>query len=674
MRIPILHILPASALPAGAPPAVRALTWLIGALALAVAPQVLYLPVWVSALAFAAGGWRLLAARRAWPLPGKWTRVVLAFAGLSGVYLQFGTVLGRDAGTALLVVMTALKLLEAKTRRECVLLLFLGYFLIIATFLYVQSIAAALYLFAAVLALTGALIHLNKAADASSARASLRLAGVMLVQAMPFMLALFVLFPRVSGSLWGMEQSARGARSGLSEEMTPGAFSALAQSQDVAFRAAFSGPLPAPRERYWRGPVFWHTDGRTWSPGHGAATPPALQASGAALSYSITLEPHQKTWLFALDLPANIPPDATLSGDFQLRANAPVERRIRYEMRSYPNYQTGAPSAAELRRALQLPSDANPRTRALATSWRMELAELNDDAKLVQHALAYFNQQPFFYTLTPPLLGVAAGDHPVDEFLFDTRRGFCEHYSAAFATLMRAAGVPARVVTGYQGGELNPIGGYLTVRQSDAHAWTEVWLAGRGWVRVDPTGAVAPQRIERGVAAALDAAVAGDADFAVQNGLWRRAWLQARFRWDAVNYRWGQWVLGYNAARQRQLLSQFGLDALVERGAAALGLALVALLAVLFAAFSLQLLRNRPAHDAALKLYRRFCAKLARRGVVRAPHEGPMDFAARAAAALPQCEQEIIFISRLYCTLRYAAHQPAHAYAQLNNRVNEFKL
>lgn len=667
-----MRLLPALPAPNLAHPAgAQAVLWVAAGLLLATGPLIPHLPAWIGALVLAASLWRGLIARRGWRLPNKWLCLALAFAAVGGVYLHFGTLVGRDAAVAVFTVLLGLKLLETNTARDYALLTFFGYFLTATAFLYSQSLPAALYMLLTAWVLTGALVHVHRAGADAAWRGTLRLSGTLLLQAIPFMLILFVLFPRVSTPLWGTPQSS--ARSGLDDHMTPGNIGRLAQSDAVALRAEFTGRLPAPAQRYWRGPVLWLTDGRTWSAGPSAAAPASVQfqAFGTPLDYSVTLEAHQKPWLFALDLPASIPAIGHLTDDFQLHAAAPLETRTRYRVRSYPSYRTGALSADERRRALQLPPAANPRTRELAAAWR---TTLHTDDQLVQRALDHFRRLAFFYTLTPGTLELAADAHPVDEFLFTTRRGFCEHYAAAFVTLMRAAGVPARVVTGYQGGELNPLGNYLIVRQSDAHAWAEVWLAGRGWVRVDPTAAIAPQRVERGGALVAEMMqAAGDFAPSGQN-LLDRTWLHARLRWDNLNYQWSKWVIGYDGARQAQLLSGLGL-ATLTRGATALGLALVFGLALLFAAYALRLLTARRAPtDAAARLYQRFCAKLAKHGISRRPSEGPLDFAARAAQRLPRHARTIQLISRLYSLLRYAPRHPPHTLTQLRTQVRAFRV
>jgi transglutaminase-like putative cysteine protease len=644
--------------------------WITVALTLVCAPQTVHFPVWISLVIAGLAGWRLLIAQRAWPLPHKALRRVLALAALAGVYGQFGTVLGRDAGVALLAIMVALKLLETRSQRDAIVLIFMGYFLVATNFLYEQSIFIALFMFVAVWVLTGTLVYVNRLADTSSVRPTLRLGAVLLVQSLPFMLLLFVLFPRVSGALWDLPGDNHSASTGLSDQMSPGNIGSLAQSQEVAFRVTFSATLPATHERYWRGPVFWFTDGRSWSAGRVATSPAQqIQVFGEPLDYRVTLEPHQKNWLFALDLPATAPDIGQITGDFQLLSRQPVRERVHYALRSYTRYQTGALTLDDLTRALALPEGINPRTHQLAESWR---AQFEDDAQLVQHALNYFRNEAFFYTLTPPLLGKQPRDNTVDQFLFSTRRGFCEHYAAAFVTLMRAAGIPARVVTGYQGGELNPLGNYLIVRQADAHAWAEVWLQNRGWVRTDPTAAIAPTRIEQG-RAALDQLAGADGFFTVRQDLWGRAWLQLQLGWDAVNYQWVQWVVGYGQDRQNQLLSQLGLDKLL-RNAADLGVALAVGVGLLSCGFTAWfLLRARRVHkDVVATSYRRFCAQLARRGIVRIASEGPQDFARRAAGLRPNLAAQIEHISQLYIRLRYAAHPTARALIDLRNQVRGF--
>lgn len=622
--------------------------WLAGSLALVVLPHVRHAPPWVVLAFVSLGLWRVANIAEAVRLPGRALRVLMTAGLLLAVYFAFGTLFGRDAGVALLIVFTGMKLLETETLRDAFIVSFLGYFLVVTHFLYSQSVPTALYMAVVVFVLTASLLAINTTGLASSAR--LRLAGALLVQSLPIALVLFVLFPRVPGPLWGLPEPETSATSGLGDTMTPGAISRVSRSDAVAFRVAFEGPPPPPSQRYWRGPVLWNSDGRTWSVGSPEVSgripggSPGGAASGVPVDYTVTLEPHQRAWLFALELPATLPPGSAITGDFQLLARTPVRERRRYQVRSYPAYRSTHLTARQHEAALRLPPGAHPRARALAREWRA--AAGGDDAALVRRALAYFRDAGFFYTLDPPVLG---GD-PVDEFLFDTRRGFCELYAAAFTVLMRAAGVPARIVTGYQGGELNPLGDYLIVRQRDAHAWAEVWLAEQGWTRVDPTGAVSPDRIELGLDAALPAAAGAAGARLSEKGLVGTAWRGLRHGWDAFNNAWNQWVLGYGPERQSRLLARFGLDA---GDSLQLALGLGAAVTLLLALVGLWLRRRVAPTDAVLEAYRRFRHKLERSGVVPRASEGPLALADRVVRLRPRAAPQVRHITALYVRLRY---------------------
>lgn len=645
-----------------------ALTRLLVVLALVVLPHALHLPAWLGVLVAALGAWRYAAARRGLRLPPTWLRLLLTVATLIAIHGRYGTLLGRDAGAALLVAMLGLKLLELREPRDVYVAVFLGYFLVVVQFLYTQAPYMVLYLLGVVALLTALLVDLNRQGGAPL-RDTLRLAGVMLGWALPLALVLFVLFPRISGPLWGLPNDAYSGMSGLSNEMAPGRISELSLSDAVAFRVAFDGPVPPPAQRYWRGPVFALTDGEHWRAAPASeqaahAAPPPYSRLGAPLAYTVTLEAHNRDWLFALELPATVPAFARIGDDFELRSTAPVRERLRYRMASYPDYRTAAPGDAERRRALQLPAAGNPRARALAAEWR---ARLGEPAAIVEAALALYRNEPFVYTLRPPRID----EDFVDGFLFGTRRGFCEHYAASFAFLMRAAGVPARVVTGYQGGELNPVGNYLVVRQRDAHAWTEVWLGDRGWVRVDPTAAVAPERIERGIDLALQDE-AGAVRFAPRQADWlAQLWRGSRDTWDAFNNRWNQWVLAYGPERQRALLSGLGFGGVSWQGVAAV--LMTAAGALLGFVVMLGLKAQRRATDVAARCYQAFCDKLARRGLARAAHEGPADYARRIGRARPELAHEVERISALYIALRYRTQAPERGLARLRREVRAFR-
>lgn len=639
------------------------LRWLLVALALVLAPLARDLQWWVPAVAVMLGLWRLHIALRRWALPRLRWMLPLTLLGTTGIFVGYGSLFGRDASISLLLVMLALKLLESNSRRDLTIAVFLGYFICVTGFLFSQSILSGLYMVLPVIVLTATLAGIHHPNGSLVPAFKLRLSGMMLVQSMPLMLVLFVLFPRMPGPLWGVPQDAYRGMSGLSEDMSPGSISQLSRSDAVAFRAEFQGTPPPQQQRYWRGPVFWHYDGRTWRPGNEAQGLPVERVEQVAerVNYSVTLEPHNRRWLFMLDLPAITPADATLTHDYQLLARQPVRSRLRYAAGSHLDYRLQTALTDEMRaRALQLPQDSNPQTRALGSRWR---AEAPEPAEIARRALDMFRREPFVYTLTPPLLGADS----VDQFLFSTRRGFCEHYAGSFVFLMRAAGVPARVVTGYQGGEFNPAGNYVLVTQAEAHAWAEIWLEDRGWVRVDPTAAVSPQRIELSMAAALPA---GEPVPVMMRGDY--AWLRKLYlNWDALNNHWNQWVLGYNQQRQMELLARLTGSILSWQDMAA---ALMATAGTLMLSIAVFLLRGRVLRDPLRHEWARFQRKLERHGVAPAADEGPLDFARRACGALPARGAAIRSIAVEYARLRYGAQPDAGSLARLRRDIRNFRI
>jgi transglutaminase-like putative cysteine protease len=571
-----------------------------------------------------------------------------------GVLLTYRTFNGLEAGGGLLVVMGAMKLLETRTRRDIQVLSFIGFFIVLMQLLHDQPIWSLPWLLASVTAITLALLQGVRGGEPLPWRTATGLVLRMLAFAAPVALVLFLLFPRVPGPFWALPSKSAAGTTGLSDEMTPGTISQLIQSDAVAFRAAFEGPPPPPSERYWRGPVLEQFDGWTWRDlDRLGLLNPRMELRGPRYRYRLTIEPHGRPWLLALDFPATWSErEAMLTNEFQLVARRPVDTTRALAVESWPQAIPETRLGPFMRAInLRLPEGRNPRSVALAEELRQAATS---DAAFVDSVLARFREEAFVYTLQPPLLG---GGHPVDEFLFRTRRGFCEHYASAFTLLARAAGIPARVVTGYQGGEMNPYSDQLVVRQSDAHAWSEVWLEGRGWTRVDPTAAVAPQRIELSLGEALPEGetVPG---FRLRSFAGLRELAQS---WDALNSAWTDWVLGYGPERQLALLARLGV-----RGAdwRALVIGLTIFVAAIMLALTLWLaLRLRaPPPPEALRLYREFCRRLAQAGIARAPHEGPRDFAERVAAARPALAAEVGQVTRLYTALRY---EPAGADAAL---------
>ncbi|MFP4155140.1 MAG: DUF3488 and DUF4129 domain-containing transglutaminase family protein [Halothiobacillaceae bacterium] len=585
--------------------------------------------------------WRFLHDRSGLRLPGKQTVVILMAAGFGLVFLAFGNPLGREAGTTLLALAAGLKLLETHRPRDAYALLLLGFFLIITHFLFSQTPLTFAAMLLALTALVASLISLSTPSRELTPTRRLKQAGGIVLAGVPATLILFLLFPRPPGGLWGVQTPTTSSVTGLSDSMEPGQISDLSQSGDVAFRVRFDGEVPPNRLLYWRGPVLWQFDGTTWSrrslPDRRA---PVEAGLGQEVSYTVTLEPHGQDWLFALDVPLQTPPRARIDESLEIHSIIPVDNRLRYDMRSALDYvlEPGRLSERDRAAALALPEGHNPRLVALAAAWRGE-----PTAIAVERALAHFMSEPFSYTLSP---GRLPEDNGMDHFLFEQQRGFCEHYASAFVLMMRAAGVPARVVTGYHGGEVND--DYLIVRQSDAHAWAEVWSEADGWLRVDPTGVIAPERIETGVADSVRQNTQLP-DTVRREDSWQRG---LALQLDQMENSWNQWVLGYDDREQRRLLSQLGLE---KPGPLLLG-ALAIVGALLAWALVFWLLRRLPAttgKDPVDASWWRVVHACRRLGVVRAPGEAPRTLADRVIAAEPAIGPDLRAYLRLYMGIAY---------------------
>jgi transglutaminase-like putative cysteine protease len=580
-----------------------------------------------------------------------WVRLLLVLVLVFAVGLSLGNIFGREAGSALLSAMLVTKLVESDTRRDARIVLTATAFLALAGFLFDQGILQSLLAAGTCVLLLAAMYDLDPAAPepaqqapyrAFSAR-GLREASWHLLLALPFALVCFFLFPRLSSPIWGAPQDAFSGRTGISDHMEPGALSALALDDSVAMRVRFDGAPPPPQARYWRGLVLWIFDGRAWTGPDlmaGYSRTPQLLAEGPTIEYEITLEPTDQKWLFALDAPLGAPADAVLTRDFQIRTARAVDGVMRYRARSATRYQMQPELERGQRRlGLQLPVGGNPRARALAADWRSKAGD--DPRRIAEQALQLFNRE-FSYSFEAPLLGA----DPIDDFLFGARSGWCEHYASAFTFLMRAAGVPARVVIGFQGGFYNASGGYYAVRRSDAHAWSEIWIAGDGWVRIDPTSAVAPERVSRDARQAFEAV----------DAWYGRSWLASlRDQFDLAGYWWNRAVVQFSAIRQRNLLDEAGMDGSDGRQLA-IALLVGGVLALLLAA-ALAGWRRR-SRDPLRDAWRALCTRLARVGVVRASNEGPSAFGQRAASLLPQHAATIRELTNGYVALRYACSAP----------------
>lgn len=638
------------------------LPWVIVGLTLSVAPHVPHIASWTVLMAAIATALRMTIEVKRWPLPPKWVRAGVAIAALAGVLISYRTLNGIDAGTSLLVVMAGMKLLETNSTRDLTVVVFLAYFALFAAFLYNQNIVLLPYMLVTAWLLTTTLMRIHQT-EVMPARAAAGTTAKMFLQALPLAVLLFLFFPRLPGQFWAVPAREK-ALTGLSEEMTPGDVSELSLSSAIAFRVKFQGEPPPPRERYWRGPVLHQFDGRTWRRAGTPFTPQDVVSSGSTYRYRISLEPQERNWIFPLDMVTGWDRDrAFRTGDFQLYARqAQIAVLTSFELESTPAYIT----TTELRRDLRywdtsIPDNRNQRTIALAREMRQRAGS---DEAFIQSVLTKFGSEEFYYTLQPPALDLNA----VDDFLFNTKRGFCEHFASAFTVMARAVGIPARIVTGYQGGEFNPMGGYFIVRQSDAHAWSEVWLEGRGWQRIDPTAAIAPDRIERG----LDAALSESEEVPGRALRSNTVLAKIRLAWDAANTFWNDEVVQFGEAQQRWLLEKLSIeDARWEY----LGIGMVLALLGFFGALSAYLAwKFRPrSRDPIAHVYEQLCRKLAKLGLPRLAHEGPSDYMARVAQARPDLATQLAEVRTVYVNLRYGPAPLATQLSRLKFLVNQLQ-
>ncbi len=608
----------------------------------AIAPHFRQLPLWISAIVLFSLCWRCLqnlGKLRDFP---KWLLIPLVIAGGLGVFAQYWTVVGRDAGLALLTVMSAFKFLESRRHRDLLILVFLCYFLIATHFLFSQSIPTAAMMFVTLIVTTSSLITIKQREEDVSVKELLHSSIRLVLLSIPLMLILFVLVPRIPGPLWGLTNEQRGGVTGLSDNMSPGKISNLIRSNEVAFRVDFKGEVPPQSQLYWRGPVMASYNGyRWWQTPRKPLHKFYLRESSPPIKYTVTLEPNGERWLLALDVPTQLIPDSIMTEDFQLTSKKRINDLLRYSMESRPAHLIGSDESEDyLQLATSFPEKFNPQSIALGRS----LARRFDNSQdIINEILKMFRKQEFYYTLKPPRLG----NDNVDEFLFGTRRGFCEHYSGSFALLMRAAGIPARIVTGYQGGEFNAVGNYLIVRQSDAHAWTEVWIEDKGWLRVDPTAAVSPSRIEDGIDSALADEISS---FRIQNR--NPLFGNLLYSWDNVQHSWNDWVLDYDDQRQRNFLSKLdlGIDNWSD-----MVIALVVLLVSVTGVFWLVYwYRERPPRPASYEiLFSRLLRKLAKQGYDRRPSEDTRAFLQRVPQQEFSQREQLARIIELYNRIKY---------------------
>jgi transglutaminase-like putative cysteine protease len=601
-------------------------------------------------------------------------KLVLAAVTLAAIFFSYGSLKGIEPGVSVLVVLMSLKILEAHTAREFQVMVMIAWVLGLCGFFLSQDLVIALCLLAGFALLLVALVQFHGGSSTGSFWSPVSTTCKLLVQAAPIIVLLFLLFPRINTGFRFEIRDLRSPVSGFSDHLSPGSIASLTNSSDIAFRAEFPDrKTRPPGPMYWRGVVMWHCEGMEWRGPYAPApsSDSSTQSPGdKAIRQRITIAPHGARWMFALDRPFEVPPKAMLARGNYLWSVQPIRKARRYEVVSSSEVTGKKLERYERKEALELPASISPAVRELAQSWIAQNVGANPRAT-VNSALQFFRTQRFRYSLSP-------GEYKkndLDEFLFRRRVGFCEHYATSFATLMRLAGIPARVVVGYLGGEYNDLGRFFLVREADTHAWCEVWLPDTGWTRVDPTSAVAPGRASLDLNSFLERRSAsgemetGRSAFVTQ--LTRSAiFTNTRLAWEALNYEWDTRVLGFDADVQESWLTSVGI---ANRGPLLLIIEIVVAAATLLVIYAGWMhLRTRSRVDRVKVLYERFCRRAARLGVRRSPWEGPADFSRRAAQLLPNEAEHIRQISNTYITLRYSPESPALVLNRFAKEVSQF--
>ena len=643
--------------------------FLLAVIAWVLLPQAMRLPLWCSAVAGAVLLWRGWLALRSRPLPARMWLVLLLGVTVAATYATHGTLLGRDAGVTLLVVLLSLKTLELRARRDAFVVFFLGFFCMLSNFFYSQSLLTAASMVIGLLGLLTALVNAHMPVGKPPLAQAAKIAGWMGLLGTPVMLVLFVLFPRLP-PLWGVPSDAMTGRSGLSASMEIGTMAKLALDESVAMRVKFDGETPPQRDLYFRGPVLSSFDGRRWQALRASlparyALPANLQGMGEPVSYEVTLEPTRQPWLFVMEAATQAPQlpgyRHVMQPDLQWVTNRPITEIVRYRATSHSVFRHGpVQPVLGLQEFLDLPPGFNPRTLALASDMRRDprYARANA-AALVRLAMQRLRTGGYGYTLEPGVYG----RHTADEFWFDRKEGFCEHIASAFVVLMRALDIPARIVTGYQGGETNSVDGYWVVRQGDAHAWAEVWQAGSGWVRVDPTSAVAPGRI--GAAQRLELPRGAMAQ--AFGNLSPTLAAQLRATWEAINNSWSQQVLNYTQGRQLNLLKDIGFDSPSWLDLSYLLIGVIVLSSVAGGGWALW---DRAQHDPWLRLLSRVRKRLARAGIDSTPATSPRQLAGQVLAKYGAQTQALHDWLMQLESLRYAATPASGQLRQLRQQFN----
>lgn len=620
----------------------RILIFLLLSIGLIALPHINHIPLPVFIVFYLLLSWRFICIWQKNYLPNNALLFIVTTAAIFLLYQQHHSFLGRDAGTSLFILALALKLLEIKKERDLYLVNYLTFIVATSQFLFQQSILMAMYILLVTCVLLATLVSINS--QKPETIPALKTAAIIIFQALPISIVLFVLFPRVEAPRWMMFGQQNSARTGLSDSLEPGSISQLGLSDELVFRVKFKESLPPRNMRYWRGPVYSKTDGKKWTEFKTSTkndTVNKVVYTGKKYQYTLMMEPQDKDWVFALDMPSTFPKGLEKNPQYQLINSNNNNQRAEYKISSYTQYNTGSISKKAYKENIQLPDTPSKKLTQLVT----QLHGFDKPAEdYIQSVLRHFKIEEFHYTLRPPLMG----NKPIETFLFDKRYGFCSHYATAFVYLMRIAGIPARVVGGYQGGEFNQVGGFLEIKQANAHAWTEVWLKGKGWTRYDPTAAIAPERIEQDVNIDLQIAT-GLINFApnLNNALpWMK---QARQMWSNIDYSWQRWVINYSTENQTEFFSSLGLHDIKSIFYWLIGS--IGFLTIIIAWVILRHKKTDLAEE--VKLYQLFCKKMSKIGLDKHSSETVQYFCKRIQKQRPDLASQAIKITMIFTRLHY---------------------
>ena len=654
-------------------------------LAVAVAPHISHINVTVIASFYFLVALKYLANWRWRFLQNKWVVISAAIVCFSNSAWIYGVPLGRDPGVSFLIVLLGLKILESRSRRDARIVLILGYFMVVTHFLYFAQFATVIFLCVVVLAITWLMIQIGHVKPKPYVKEDIKLTLSMFAQAIPFALILFFLFPRFSGFFGFIPSPSQSGTTGMSDVMSMGTFSDLAQSDETAFTATFeNGNIPPAGSRYWRAGVFWFSDGRNWARGPELSpTPRHLLISDRKYSYQVELEPSSGPWLYSLDQPESAPYGADLRPDAYLSRANRGQPLARYKLTSHINYRDLTINVEQRSRGVEVfPDSVTPRMKNFVTE-KVQSVSINNTFKatdLANSLMRHFNTNEYIYTLQPPIL---LSQNPIDEFLFDSMQGFCEHYASTFATLLRVAGVPARVVVGYLGGEYNPVTNQIVVIQSDAHAWTEFWDETQGWVRADPTTAIAPERINNSINIDQSLGEDGHVKFMSYNLTFlENIAREARWYGAFAKIQWNRWFVGYDNTRQKALLEELGIDNI--NPAQLIGTAFFIGLFVLLALFSISFKKISSRFSEEEALYTQFCRKLSKAGLHRPQYMGAIDFTSNALLELEKIPdtshrneslaRDLEQITLLYYKIKYGETKRSTDLKTLKNLIKKLKI